>query len=307
MQVTSDTLFHFTTSLNNLKGILKKKFQVTYCQEKYQLDYETHESFYPMVSFCDIPLSLTKDQIKSYGSYAIGMTKEWGIKNNLNPVVYVEKQSLLAKDIQATLDNSIKTAQEILSLTKKGATSAKKIATDSLENAKAYIKNATPENKASLLKEIDEGRLKIQSNLSDHQPLIESFFETTENNSNLFRYIKNYQGILSRNGKTFNNYRFYDEREWRFVPALNDKRLKKSLNAKEFNEYRENSHTKPFIANINLPFSSSDIKYLIVKSNNDIPKIIEAIRSTDNLTNNTKDADILSTKIMTIDQLNSDF
>jgi hypothetical protein len=61
-----------------------------------------------MVSFCDDPLSLAKDQIESYGSYAIGMTKEWGILNNLNPVVYIEKNSLLAKDIQSTVDNMIK-------------------------------------------------------------------------------------------------------------------------------------------------------------------------------------------------------
>ncbi len=99
MQVTSDTLYHFTTSLKKLQSILSKKFRLTYCHEKYILDYETHDSFYPMVSFCDIPLSLAKDQIERYGSYAIGMTKEWGIKNNLNPVVYIEKDSLLAKDI----------------------------------------------------------------------------------------------------------------------------------------------------------------------------------------------------------------
>jgi len=39
---------------------------------------------------------------------------------------------------------------------------------------------------------------------------------------NTYRYIKNYQGDLKRKGrKTIENYRFADEREWRYVPPLN--------------------------------------------------------------------------------------
>lgn len=38
---------------------------------------------------------------------------------------------------------------------------------------------------------------------------------------NAYRYIKNYQADLVRNGKkTVPNYRFADEREWRYVPRL---------------------------------------------------------------------------------------
>jgi hypothetical protein len=100
MPVTSDSLFHFTKSLSALKGILIDKFKLSYCRENYQLDYQEHIGHYPMVTFCDIPLSLARDQIGKYGSYAIGLTKEWGIKNKLNPVVYLEKHSQLTKDIQ---------------------------------------------------------------------------------------------------------------------------------------------------------------------------------------------------------------
>ena len=35
-----------------------------------------------------------------------------------------------------------------------------------------------------------------------------------------YRYIKNYEGKLTRNGKTTKNFRFADEREWRYVPPL---------------------------------------------------------------------------------------
>ncbi len=41
-----------------------------------------------MTCFCDIPLSRITEHTQFYGKYGIGMTKEWGLKNGLNPVVY---------------------------------------------------------------------------------------------------------------------------------------------------------------------------------------------------------------------------
>lgn len=310
MQVTSDTLFHFTTSLKNLKDILSKKFQLTYCHEKYMLDYETHDSYYPMVSFCDIPLSLAKDQIERYGSYAIGMTKEWGMKNNLNPVVYIEKNSLLAKDIQATIDNMMKITKAILVHVKKYATSTQNIRRKVDDKIKIYIESISPDNKDAAKKELNnlaENLKSIVTSVVEYQELIGNLKETVNNNSNLFRYIKNYRGDHTRNNKTTSNYRFYDEREWRYVPALNDNRVKEWLNTDEFKKYRGVSKSKPFIENINLPFTSDDIKYLIVKSNKDIPKLIKAIKNIDNLTKNSNDTDILSTRILTVEQLHNDF
>jgi len=43
---------------------------------------------------------------------------------------------------------------------------------------------------------------------------------------NISRYIKNYQGILTRKNKPIvNDYRFADEREWRYVPEVNNTRI----------------------------------------------------------------------------------
>jgi hypothetical protein len=43
----------------------------------------------PMCCFCDIPLSMIHHHIHKYGSYGIGLTKEWGMAMGIAPVVYV--------------------------------------------------------------------------------------------------------------------------------------------------------------------------------------------------------------------------
>lgn len=108
-RISSDTLFHFTgfneEGFNNLLGILKHGFHPRFSFEKSKLtDSRTIEFAIPMVCFCDIPLSQIKEHLKSYGNYGIGMSREWAQKNGLNSVIYIEKNSYLAKDIAAIFD-----------------------------------------------------------------------------------------------------------------------------------------------------------------------------------------------------------
>jgi len=84
------SLFHFTKSMDVLQTILKEGFWPRYCLEDVQ--WQGHDTYefvaYPMVCFCDIPISRISEHVGFYGSYGIGLTKQWGIKNNLNPVFY---------------------------------------------------------------------------------------------------------------------------------------------------------------------------------------------------------------------------
>ncbi len=100
--LSPDTLFHFTPSLDNLLGILKDTFYPRYCYDEFDLvdnDSQTFlEDAIPMVCFCDIPLSLLIHHIETYGQYGLGMTKEWGLRKGLNPVIYFNKNSHLAKN-----------------------------------------------------------------------------------------------------------------------------------------------------------------------------------------------------------------
>lgn len=127
-------------------------------------------------------------------------------------------------------------------------------------------------------------------------------------NLNTMRYLKNYIGDLERGGKTTKNYRFYDEREWRYVTPWDNEQVEPFLSEENYKKYRGNKKsTKPLIPNFHLNFTSRDIKYLIVKSAKDIPKLIRFIGQANNLTQNPDEADILATKILTVEQLNNDF
>src|SRR5205814_1163321 len=55
---------------------------------------------HPMISFCDIPLSDSTQHFSAYGKYGIGLSKAWAITNGVNPVIYIDKNSLFALCVQ---------------------------------------------------------------------------------------------------------------------------------------------------------------------------------------------------------------
>lgn len=86
----SSNLFHFTKSRETLQSILKNGFWPRYCLEDINWLPESGELFvaFPMVCFCDIPLSRIDEHVGFYGNYGLGMTREWANRNGLNPVQY---------------------------------------------------------------------------------------------------------------------------------------------------------------------------------------------------------------------------
>jgi len=99
-RLSPDSLFHFTSCFENLLGILDNTFYPRYCYEEFNLIDKDKQQFaedaFPMVCFCDIPLSQLMTHIETYGRYGLGMTKEWGIRKGLNPVIYFNKNSHMA-------------------------------------------------------------------------------------------------------------------------------------------------------------------------------------------------------------------
>jgi len=101
MPVSSNALIHFTNEKERLKSIFLENFRVGYCKETPVVGGFGTACFVPMVSFCDIPLSQIRDHISKYGDYGIGLTREWGIRNKLNPVLYLEPSSFLSESYRA--------------------------------------------------------------------------------------------------------------------------------------------------------------------------------------------------------------
>ncbi|WP_178983661.1 abortive infection system antitoxin AbiGi family protein [Winogradskyella helgolandensis] len=86
----TNTLFHSCKKFESLKNIIRENgFRASYADELI----ENHEVKTLMVSFSNVALFESESQI-NYGKYAIGLTKEWGIKNELEPVYYTYENSI---------------------------------------------------------------------------------------------------------------------------------------------------------------------------------------------------------------------
>lgn len=51
---------------------------------------------FPMVCFCDIPIGRITEHVDFYGSYGLGMSRDWVIRNGINPIAYYSKASPLS-------------------------------------------------------------------------------------------------------------------------------------------------------------------------------------------------------------------
>lgn len=94
MKPKSDNLFHFTKNINFLKSILTNGLLPRFCLEDSRW-LKANRSFiaYPMICFCDIPISRISEHTNFYGQYGIGLTKSWGLTNKLTPVIYATQDS----------------------------------------------------------------------------------------------------------------------------------------------------------------------------------------------------------------------
>lgn len=105
----------------------------------------------------------------------------------------------------------------------------------------------------------------------------------------LLAFMKNYSNDLTRKNKTFSDYRFYDEREWRYVP---DDLEVKVLYSNNFEEKADLN--KSISSQGRLNFSVDDINYIILRKNSDVQTFYDKYNAKFNS---------LASKIITIEQL----
>lgn len=248
MALSTNSIIHYTRTIDSLKLILEEGFKVKYCYEKVFAAEEGHlHAAFPMVSFCDIPLSQVGAHLDSYGEYGVGLKKDWAKANKLSPVLYFDKDSELIN---------------------------------------------------YMWKEFDRFNEKLKKK--------EIKFEDLEHLIKILSYSKNYEADLERNGETIPDYRFYNEREWRFIP--NSEILDKAssyVSEKKYSDDKKKYNDE--LSHIRLTFETGDISYIIVKSEEEIKIITQVIRNiyADKCT--LSEMEILLTRIVTADQIRNDF
>jgi len=102
----TQSLFHFTKKFETLKAILESGyFWARYSLEDISWGKGEKRLYYalPMVCFCDIPLSRIEEHTEFYGGYGIAMTQERGIRNGLNPLIYLNTESPLRNHLTTAL------------------------------------------------------------------------------------------------------------------------------------------------------------------------------------------------------------
>lgn len=256
--LSANTLFHFTSNMDNIINILSNYFSPRYCMENYKvLGGNELQIAIPMVCFCDIPLAQIKNHIQHYGGYAIGLSKEWGISKGINPVIYSNRESLSTSAFRRLID-------------------------------KVYGLNSK--------------KTELKDELSEVRRLIEQ----------IVFYIKPYEGQAWDNENFNGEYtRFYDEREWRYIPDYNllkDKNINSWLEKKLFlKEDIRNESNIEITEVLRLDFKPEDIKYIIVNSEDEILKLCDEIDKItgDNYTGN--QIKVLKTRIISKEQILSDF
>jgi hypothetical protein len=272
LTISSNTLFHFTSKIENVINILEEEFRPHFCLEDLNIitpdigPREELESAIPMVCFCDIPLSQARIHMETYGKYGIGLSKEWGKLNKICPMLYVHENSAIPFGVRKMLENGIDFFL--------------------MDNVHIDMPLTNIENIAKIV----SGLERIVSGLDR----IESF-------------IKPYEGRLWRDGKYIpSKIRFYDEREWRFVPELPEDFSSSRLTKAEFlDEKKKKSANEKLRENCVLKFEPLDIKYIIVQKENEIIDIIKKIEGIEKYDDNQKR--LLCSRVISSEQILEDF
>ena len=106
---SANVLFKFMKRIDYLMEALESKaIFPRYYEEK--IDYlnidKLGEIAIPMSCFCDIHLNKIKHHVSYYGKYGIGLNKNWGIENDIQPIHYLNTHSTLAKSLGSILNSA---------------------------------------------------------------------------------------------------------------------------------------------------------------------------------------------------------
>ena len=109
--IQADTLFTFTTQLEYMIPTIRSRLiSPRYCDEdiRYLKIPKLKKIAYPMKCFCDINMHRLDVHLQWYGYYGLAFSKEWGMRNGIQPIQYINPDSVLCKDFSTAFSSALK-------------------------------------------------------------------------------------------------------------------------------------------------------------------------------------------------------
>lgn len=112
---SANVLFKFMSKLDYLKEILiNKAIYPRYYEET--IDYleikDLKKIAFPMSCFCDIHLNRLIYHMDNYGYYGVGIEKQWGIEQGIQPIHYINKNSELKNEYSKVMNGIFDISKE---------------------------------------------------------------------------------------------------------------------------------------------------------------------------------------------------
>lgn len=308
--LSSNTLFHFTSKPSFLISILQEGFKPRYCMEDFSmfefiLGKDNSNFAVPMVCFCDLPLSKVKDHVGKYGNFGIGLTKEWGMREKVSPLMYVSRKiDGIQGDLNSATTLAISNAMSILKVQREVLIA---FGAQMLGNS-LFFQHIDSEAKGEKFntKNLSDEQIEIYNNFLKLDAIRASIDEA---DGSLLRMIRFTKPHFVDKWRTWTNVKFYDEREWRFVPDINPQ--KTGLPSWIFKDQYDDEMGRELFnyqlgQQFSLKFKPEDIKYIIVEEESQAPAIIRQVYNIDKDPNEA--VKIMSkTRILTKQQIFDDF
>lgn len=124
-------------------------------------------------------------------------------------------------------------------------------------------------------------------------------------NVDILRYLKNYQADSLRKKEKIKNYRFSDEREWRFVPSHEEDCDFLLGSRSSISDERWNKSCAK-LDDLDLTFEPNDIKYIIIRGDQEISGFVNLLRNDKGNQYSLHDIERLTTRILTSEQIMTD-
>lgn len=113
-KIQADTLFTFTSELEFLIPYIENAcLYPRYCDEdiEYLKIDKLKKIYIPMKCFCDINLHRINCHLDWYGYYGLAFPKEWGMKNGIQPIQYINPESKLRKDFSSVFNQILNSTE----------------------------------------------------------------------------------------------------------------------------------------------------------------------------------------------------